>query len=311
MLRALHTLPTVCLYASLIRCLWAIVRWDRISMTAASSVPGKEYHTYSLTFYPALKKVIYNINHVFALRTCDKIAFQWCSIQYSGSWPFGIPREINLHEWGSQALFTRCDPSKTKVRRRWLRIPNFISIPCMVPRFTKLIFFLGLYYTVLPCKLPSNNRHSQHQTEEKDNQQRKCEAIKHDYPITLLFSTLLKTQTLTGSTEEEWMRSYNGNHCSLEFLFPQMQCRLLCRTAPSYCSTQVEFKDGIRTLRAWNRIKLKHNASIVQAYFLYFLERGLLPAPFMAPLRRWTSSSGLKPEASVTVPRLPIWSDTS
>lgn len=32
------------------------------------------------------------------------------------------------------------------------------------------------------------------------------------------------------------------------------------------------------------------------------------PAPFMASLSFWTSASGLKPAASLTVPRVPIWS---
>lgn len=32
------------------------------------------------------------------------------------------------------------------------------------------------------------------------------------------------------------------------------------------------------------------------------------PAPFMAPLSRWASTSASKPAASVTVPRFPIWS---
>lgn len=35
------------------------------------------------------------------------------------------------------------------------------------------------------------------------------------------------------------------------------------------------------------------------------------PAPFMASLSFWTSASGLKPAASVTVPRVPIWTETN
>lgn len=37
------TFPTVCLQAILMRCLWAIVRWARISVIAASLVPERNF----------------------------------------------------------------------------------------------------------------------------------------------------------------------------------------------------------------------------------------------------------------------------
>lgn len=52
---------------------------------------------------------------------------------------------------------------------------------------------------------------------------------------------------------------------------------------------------------------LRYNISVPNDCVCMEEEENHSPAPFIASLSFWTSASGLKPDASVTVPRFPIW----